>query len=71
MRNINGEGERNRKLFWMLQWMRFGMLSEQEFNSLPDEDRIKGFGPSVWKYSVERERVIPIFAQHLSMFVVR
>ena len=71
LRNLDEENERNRKLYLMMQWIRFSLLSEKEFSALPDEDRIKGFGQSLGIYNVDRERLIPIFAQQLSMFVVR
>lgn len=71
LRNLDEENERHRKLYLMMQWIRFSLLSEKEFNALPDEDRIKGFGQSLWQYNVDRERLIPIFSQRLSMFVVR
>jgi KAP-like P-loop domain-containing protein len=69
--HLNDETENNRKLFWLMSWVRFALLSEQEFKELPEEDRIKKCGNSIWKYDISRERLIPIFAQHLSMFVVK
>ncbi len=71
MHNLDDESERSRKLYWLMQWVRYSLLSEKEFSELPEEDEIKGFGQSLWQYNVTRERLIPIFAQQLSMFVVR
>jgi energy-coupling factor transporter ATP-binding protein EcfA2 len=63
--------EGQRKLEWMLEWVRFAVLTEDEYNSLPQEDPLKNdFGKSLWQYNVERTRLIPIFTQHLSAFVV-
>ena len=71
LQNINEESESNRRLYWLMQWVRYCLLSEKEFAELPDEDEIKGFGQSLWQYNVSRERLIQIFSQQLSMFVVR
>ncbi len=59
------------KLQWMLEWVRYAVISEDEYASLPQDDPLKkSFGNSLWQYNVERTRLIPIFAQHLSAFVV-
>lgn len=71
LHSLNGESESNSGLYWLMQWVRYGLLSEKEFSEVPEEDEIKGFGRSLWRYSVSRERLIPIFSQQLSMFVVR
>jgi hypothetical protein len=54
-----------------MQWVRYGLLSEKEFAELPEKDEIMRFGQSLWQYNVSRERLIPIFSQQLSIFVVR
>ncbi|MCG7980482.1 MAG: hypothetical protein G8D81_14755 [gamma proteobacterium symbiont of Clathrolucina costata] len=71
LQHLNEKSERNRKLYWVMQWVRYGLLSEKEFNELPEDDEIKGFGQSLWQYNVSREMLIPIFSQQLSMFIVR
>lgn len=71
LQNLSEEAESNGKLFWVMQWVRYGLLSEKEFAELPEEDRIKRFGQSLWQYNVSRERLIPIISQQLSMFIVR
>lgn len=67
---LNHNEEEHRKLYWLMSWVRYALLSDGEFNNLDDEDRIKGLGNSLWNYNVEREMLIPIFSQQLSMFVV-
>ena len=71
LQNANEESDGGRKLYWLMQWVRYGLLSEKEFAELSEEDEIRRFGKSLWRYSVSRERLIPIFAQQLSMFVVK
>jgi hypothetical protein len=68
--HLGDESERGRKLPWLMEWIRYALLREREFNDLAEDDEIKGFGRSLWQYNVSRERLIPIFAQQLSMFVV-
>ena len=64
----NKEGQR--KLRWMMDWIRFSLLSEEEFNVTDATDPIRDFGRSLWQYNVDRERLVPIFCQQLSLFVV-
>lgn len=67
---INEEEGGNRKLFWLMSWIRFSMLTELEYQGLDANDPIKRFQQSLWEYSVDRERLLPIFCQKLSMFMV-
>jgi len=69
-RELNEEEEGKRKLFWLMNWVRFSMLSESEYQGIDANDPIKRFGHSLWQYSVDRERLLPIFCQKLSMFTV-
>ena len=71
IRHLNEEKENNRKFYWLMNWVRYGLLSEQEFKELAEEDKIKRYGTSMCEYNISRERLIPIFAQQLSMFVVK
>ncbi|WP_320055785.1 P-loop NTPase fold protein [Desulfuromonas thiophila] len=67
---INEEEEGKRKLFWMMNWIRFSMLSEAEYQGIDANDPIKRFERTLWQYNVDRERLLPIFCQKLSMFTV-
>ncbi|MEK7792839.1 MAG: P-loop NTPase fold protein, partial [Pseudomonadota bacterium] len=67
--NLNEENGTDRKLYWLMSWIRYALLSEQEFEELPEEDKIKKYGQSLWQYNISREKLIPSFAQQLSMFV--
>lgn len=58
------------KLQWIMKWVKFSILSEQEFRDIDDEDEIKKFGQALFQYNVDREGLIPIFIQKLSMFTV-
>jgi|JI10StandDraft_1071094.scaffolds.fasta_scaffold286282_1 hypothetical protein len=69
-RELNEEEEGKRKLFWLMNWVRFSMLSESEYQGIDANDPIKRFGQSLWQYSVDRDRLLPIFCQKLSMFTV-
>lgn len=68
-RELNKE-EGQPKLFWLLEWIRFSMLNESEYQGIDANDPIKQFGQSLWRYNVARERLLPIFCQKLSMFTV-
>lgn len=69
-RELNEEEEGKRKLSWLMNWIRFSMLTESEYQGIDANDPIKRFGQSLWQYSVDRERLLPIFCQKLSMFTV-
>lgn len=69
-RELNQEEESKSKLFWLMNWIRFSMLTESEYQAIDVNDSIKRFGQSLWQYNVDRERLIPFFCQKLSMFIV-
>lgn len=69
-RELNEEEEGKRKLFWMMNWVRFSMLSESEYQGTDANDQIRRFEQTLWQYNVDRERLLPIFCQKLSMFTV-
>lgn len=70
LRELNEKEESGRKLSWMMNWIRFSMLTESEYQGIDANDSIKQFGQSLWQYNVDRERLLPIFCQKLSMFIV-
>ncbi len=59
-----------RKLYWLMNWVKYAILSDDEFNKIDANDPIKKFGNSLFSYNVDRERLLPIFCQKLSMFTV-
>lgn len=67
---LNEEEENKRKLYWLMNWIRFSMLTESEYKEVDVNDPIRRFEQSLWRYNVERERLLPIFCQKLSMFIV-
>lgn len=67
---LNHSKEKNRKIYRLMSWVRFALLSDKEFSKLGDKEIIKNFGGSLWNYNIERENIIPMFSQKLSMFVV-
>lgn len=69
-REVNGDEDAKPNLFWMMNWVRFSMLSESEYQAIDPNHQIKGFQQSLWRYGVDRKRLIPLFCEHLSMFKV-
>ncbi|WP_418512146.1 KAP family P-loop NTPase fold protein [Corallibacter sp.] len=59
-----------RRLQFLAMWLKFSLITDEQFEQLDENDRIRGFGQSLWEYNVERNRLIPIFIQKLSMFTV-
>lgn len=69
-RDLDKEEEAKFKLFWLLDWIRFSMLSESEYQGIDANDSIRQLGRSLWHYGVGREQLLPIFCQKLSMFKI-
>lgn len=68
--DLDVENENYRKIYRIMEWVRYSLLTTQQYKELPDEDEIKRLGDVFWNYSVDRENLIPMFAKQLSMFVV-
>lgn len=69
-RELNDEEGSKRQLFWLMNWVRFSILNESEYQGIEANDPIKRFEQSLWQYSVDRQRLLLIFCQKLSMFTV-
>jgi len=59
-----------RKLQFLAMWLKFSLITNEQFSQLDENDRIKSFGQPLWEYNIERESLIPIFIQKLSMFTI-
>lgn len=70
LRGIARDDPQNRRVHWLMQWIEYAMLTEEEFNALDAENELRQFGRSLFQYNVDRERLIPIFAQQVAQFVV-
>jgi len=65
------ENDEQRKLSWLMRWVKFGLLTESEYDALEEGDPVKDFGQDIlWRYNVEREDLVYLFAQDLNMFTV-
>jgi predicted KAP-like P-loop ATPase len=58
------------KLSWISSWIKFSLFTDEEYEKLDVNDQVRRFETSLWEYSVDRKRLIPIFCEKLSMFVV-
>lgn len=67
---LNEEDEVGCELFWLMNWIRFAMLNKSEYQRIGENDPIKRFEQSLFRYNVDRERLLQIFCQKLSMFTV-
>jgi hypothetical protein len=59
-----------RKLQFLSMWLKYALITDEEFKLLDENDRIRNFGESLWNYNIERQQLVPIFIQKLSMFAV-
>ncbi|OIR24956.1 KAP family P-loop NTPase fold protein [Bathymodiolus thermophilus thioautotrophic gill symbiont] len=64
--------EEQKGLHWLMNLVRYALLSTEEFGELDSKDEIKNPNNSpIRRYDIKREELIPFFAQQLSMFIVR
>ncbi|MDY0225466.1 MAG: P-loop NTPase fold protein [Desulfomicrobium apsheronum] len=68
--NIQDVSENDRPLHWFLQWLRYGLLSDIEFEGLSTDDNVRNLGSSISAYHVGRKQLVPMLALQLSMFAV-
>jgi hypothetical protein len=62
--------EMDHRLFLIMSWVRYSILSESEYQQAEEDDPIMRFSDSLWQYNIERQQLLPIFCQKLSMFSV-
>jgi energy-coupling factor transporter ATP-binding protein EcfA2 len=67
---LTDEEIQKHNLTWLLHWVRFSMLSESEYLSVDENDPIKQFERSLWSSGMDREQLLQMFCQKLSMFNV-
>jgi len=68
---LTGEGTEtpnNRKSLFLMSWVKFSLITDDEFKQLDANDRILNFNQSLSGYDIGRERLMPYFIQKLSMF---
>jgi len=63
---------RTHKLYWLMQWVRYALLNQEEINKLSDSDPINDFFESatnsLLNYNITREELIPYFAERFYLF---
>jgi hypothetical protein len=69
--DLEEEKESVSNLIWLLSWVKYALLTESEFNNLPEDEELKTYGQSIGRYNINRQRLIFIYAQQLCMFVIR
>lgn len=70
LHELDESNDDERKLVWIMNWVRFSTLTDAEYRKIDESDPINRFSQSLWEYNVDRERLIPIFCQKLNMFTV-
>ncbi|QMS77659.1 KAP family P-loop NTPase fold protein [Aeromonas veronii] len=57
-------------LSWMMNWVRYTILSDQEYEAIDGTDKIKKLDQAYWQYNIERKRIIQIFCEKLCLFKI-
>lgn len=66
--DLSNLSEESGSLSRMLNWVRFSMLTDAEFEAITGDDPIKKYSTSLWTYSIDRSELLPMFCQDLNMF---
>lgn len=66
---INNESN-ERNLIRIMDWVRFSILTDAEYKAIDETDNITRLSQSLWEYSVDRERLLPMFCEKLNMFTI-
>lgn len=53
-----------------MDWVRFSILTDAEYKAIDETDNITRLSQSLWEYSVDRERLLPMFCEKLNMLTV-
>ncbi|MBL0671345.1 hypothetical protein JD504_11340 [Aeromonas hydrophila] len=66
---INNESN-ERNLIRIMDWVRFSILTDAEYKAIDETDNITRLSQSLWEYSVDRERLLPMYCEKLNMFTI-
>ena len=67
---LSHEEEDKHNLMWMLDWVRFSMLSKSEYEGVDENDPIRKYEQTLLRYNRDRKRILVYFCEKLSMFNV-
>jgi hypothetical protein len=67
---LSEEEKDKHHLILLLDWVRFSMLSESEYQGVDQNDTFRQFEKSLLRYGTDRKRLLQMFCQKLSMFNV-
>lgn len=54
----------------LVNWVRYAVLSQDEFSALDSDDPIRKFSTAHQRYQTPKEKLIPVFARKMNVFVV-
>jgi hypothetical protein len=58
---LSEEAKDKRALFHLMNWVRFSMLSDTEYQAINENDPISEFELQLWHYHTDRKRLLPYF----------
>lgn len=59
-----------REIFHVMNWMRFIMMTDDEFNELDSNDPVLRFGIGLSRYNIERRNILAFFCSKMTLFKV-
>ena len=69
--NLNTINKKNKEdtLYWIMDWVRFSMLTQEEYDNLAPKDDIKNLDKYAWDFG-SREQMLLFYARKINIFEV-
>lgn len=64
------EDPEKRTLKFIAIWLKFALITDNEFKELKPDDRVRNLGQSLFEYNLGRDDLIPVFIKKLNLFSV-
>ncbi len=67
--NYNVTTNNSDLMYKIMNWVRFGLMNDEEYRELSEEDEIKRYNSALFQYNIDREEIIPFLAKKINMFI--
>lgn len=60
----------NREIFHVMNWMKYIMMTDDEFNELDPNDPVLRYGNGLFRYNIDRRNILAFFCSKMTLFKV-
>jgi len=64
------ESMNDSKFKHLMNWVKFTLMNDEEYDQLPADDLIKSCEKTLWQNNIERRRLLPLFISNITLFNV-